>query len=237
MRRTPEVIDTWFDSGRDALRAVALPLRARGRSSAPTSRPTSSARAIDQTRGWFYSLLAIATTVFDELPYRNVIVNEMILDAEGQKMSKSRGNIVDPWQVVREFGADTTRLYLLAASQVWLPKRFDTRAIPEVVGGFLNTLKQTYRFFALYAGELAAGRFPGGARARPRSLAAGAARRDRRPRDRGLGGLRRRPRGCARSWSWSTSSPTGTCVSRAPVSGRRTARPIRPPSRRCTRLW
>src|SRR5262249_7546520 len=97
-------------------------------------------------------LLAIATTAFDQLPYRNVIVNELVLDAEGLKMSKSRGNTTDPWEVVREFGADAVRLYLVSSSQVWLPKRFDSRAIPDAVGGFLNTLKQTYRFFTLYAG-------------------------------------------------------------------------------------
>jgi isoleucyl-tRNA synthetase len=152
MRRRPEVIDTWFDSGAMPYAQWHYPFEheAEFRAHFPAD---FICEAIDQTRGWFYTLLAIATTVFDELPYRNVIVNEMILDVEGIKMSKSRGNIVDPWEVVREFGADLTRLYLLAASQVWLPKRFDARAIPEVVGGFLNTLKQTYRFFALYAGD------------------------------------------------------------------------------------
>ena len=80
-------------------------------------------------------------------------MNELLLDADAQKMSKSRGNVVDPWEVIAEFGADAVRLYLLSASQVWLPKRFDRKGIPEAVGGFLNTLKQTYRFFALYAGE------------------------------------------------------------------------------------
>ncbi|MBW8772708.1 MAG: class I tRNA ligase family protein, partial [Gemmatimonadetes bacterium] len=108
---------------------------------------------VDQTRGWFYSLLAIATTVFDRPAYKNVIVNELVLDPEGQKMSKSKGNVVDPWKVIDEFGADTARLYLLASSQVWLPKRFDLKGIPESVGGFVNTLKNTYSFFSLYAGE------------------------------------------------------------------------------------
>jgi isoleucyl-tRNA synthetase len=105
---------------------------------------------VDQTRGWFYSLLAIATTVFDATAYRHVIVNELVLDPEGQKMSKSRGNVVSPWDMVREFGADTVRLYLLASSQVWLPKRFDERTIPEVAGGFFNTLRNSYKFFADY---------------------------------------------------------------------------------------
>jgi isoleucyl-tRNA synthetase len=152
MRRRPEVIDTWFDSGAMPYAQWHYPFEneAEFRAHFPAD---FICEGIDQTRGWFYSLLAIATTVFDAAPYRNVIVNELILDAEGQKMSKSKGNVVDPHEVVREFGADAARLYLLTVSQVWLPKRFDTRAIPESVGGFLNTLKQTYRFFALYAGE------------------------------------------------------------------------------------
>jgi len=82
-----------------------------------------------------------------------VIVNELVLDPEGQKMSKTRGNVVDPWEMVREFGADLVRLYLLASSQVWLPKRFDRRAIPESAGGFLNTLRNSYTFFAAYSGN------------------------------------------------------------------------------------
>jgi isoleucyl-tRNA synthetase len=105
---------------------------------------------VDQTRGWFYSLLAIATTVFDSPAYRNVVVNELVLDAQGQKMSKTRGNVADPGAAIREFGADTVRLYLLASSQVWAPRRFDSRGIAEQQG-FLNTLKQTYRFYSLYA--------------------------------------------------------------------------------------
>ena len=107
---------------------------------------------VDQTRGWFYSLLAIATTVFDSPAYRNVVVNELVLDADGQKMSKTRGNVADPWAAIREYGADTVRLYLLASSQVWAPRRFDAKGIAEQ-GAFLNTLKQTYRFFSLYAGD------------------------------------------------------------------------------------
>lgn len=152
MRRTPEVIDTWFDSGAMPYAQWHWPFEheAEFRAHFPAD---FICEGVDQTRGWFYSLLAIGTTVFDEAPYRNVIVNELLLDADAQKMSKSRGNVVDPWDVIAEFGADAVRLYLLSASQVWLPKRFDRKGIPEAVGGFLNTLKQTYRFFALYAGE------------------------------------------------------------------------------------
>jgi isoleucyl-tRNA synthetase len=117
---------------------------------------------VDQTRGWFYSLLAIAAGAFDGPAYRHVIVNGLVLDAEGQKMSKTRGNVVDPWEMIGRFGSDTVRLYLLASSQVWLPKRFDQEAIGEVARGFVNQLRNTYKFFADYAGEWS----PAGAPAR-----------------------------------------------------------------------
>ncbi|HLG06051.1 MAG TPA: isoleucine--tRNA ligase [Gemmatimonadales bacterium] len=155
MRRVPEVIDTWFDSG-------AMPS---AQWHYPFEHATEFERhfpadficeGVDQTRGWFYSLLAIGAGVFDRAPYRHVLVNELVLDAEGQKMSKSRGNVVDPDEVVREFGADAVRLFLLAASEVWKTRRFDRAAIAEVAGGFLNTLRNIYTFHALYAG----GRIP-----------------------------------------------------------------------------
>jgi isoleucyl-tRNA synthetase len=152
MRRTPEVIDTWFDSGSMPYAQWHYPFEheAEFKAHFPAD---FICEGVDQTRGWFYSLLAIATTAFDEVAYKHVIVNELVLDPEGQKMSKSRGNVVDPWQMIREFGADTIRVYLLASSQVWLPKRFDRRTIPEVAGGFFNTLRNTYGFFSLYAGD------------------------------------------------------------------------------------
>ena len=151
MRRATEVIDTWFDSGSMPYAQWHYPFEheAEFRAHFPAD---YICEGVDQTRGWFYSLLAIATTVFDGPAYRNVIVNELVLDAEGQKMSKSRGNVVDPWEVLRGFGADTIRLYLVASSQVWQPKRFDERTIPDVAGGFFKTLRNTYNFLALYAG-------------------------------------------------------------------------------------
>lgn len=151
MRRTPEVIDTWFDSG-------AMPY---AQWHYPFEQADQFARhfpadfvceGVDQTRGWFYSLLAIGVTAFDAAPYRHVVVNEMVLDAEGLKMSKSRGNVVAPSELIAEYGVDLIRLYLLASSEVWKPKRFDRRGIPEVAGGFLNTLRNSYNFLALYAG-------------------------------------------------------------------------------------
>ena len=152
MRRTPEVIDAWFDSGSMPYAQWHYPFE-NEEEFARHFPADFICEGVDQTRGWFYSLLAIATGAFDSLAYRHVIVNELVLDAEGQKMSKSRGNVVDPWTMIEQFGADTIRLYLLASSQVWLPKRFDPRTIPDVAGKFFNALKNSYKFFADYAGE------------------------------------------------------------------------------------
>jgi isoleucyl-tRNA synthetase len=152
MRRTPEVIDTWFDSGAMPYAQWHYPFEHQ-EEFASHFPADFICEGVDQTRGWFYSLLAIAVTAFDSPAYRHVIVNELVLDPEGQKMSKSRGNVVNPWDMIEEFGADTIRLYLLASSQVWLPKRFDPRSIPQVAGKFFNALKNSYRFFADYAGD------------------------------------------------------------------------------------
>jgi isoleucyl-tRNA synthetase len=151
MRRVPEVIDTWFDSGAMPWAQWHYPFE-HGEEFARHFPADFISEGIDQTRGWFYSLLAIGATAYDAAPYRNVVVTELILDHEGQKMSKSRGNVADPWELLRDFGADTVRLYLLASSEVWKPKRFDRRAVQEVAGGFLNTLRNSYNFFALYSG-------------------------------------------------------------------------------------
>lgn len=152
-RRTAEVIDTWFDSGAMPWAQWHWPFTS-GEAQATHFPADFICEGVDQTRGWFYSMLAIGTTAFDAAPYRHVIVNELVLDAQGQKMSKSRGNVADPWQVVARHGADAARLYLLLSSQVWLPKRFDESQIADVAGGFLNTLRNTWQFFALYAGPL-----------------------------------------------------------------------------------
>ncbi|HEY3935044.1 MAG TPA: class I tRNA ligase family protein, partial [Gemmatimonadales bacterium] len=151
MRRVPEVIDTWFDSGSMPYAQWHYPFE--HHSEFASHFPADYiCEGVDQTRGWFYSLLAIATAVLDVAPYRNVIVNELVLDASGHKMSKSRGNVVNPWELIAEHGADAARLYLLLSSQVWQPKRFDTGQLTETAGKFLNTLRNTYQFFALYAG-------------------------------------------------------------------------------------
>ncbi len=150
MRRASEVIDTWYDSGSMPYAQWHYPFENQDlfKSHFPAD---YICEGVDQTRGWFYSLLAIAVTVFDSPAYKNVIVNELVLDAEGQKMSKSKGNVVNPWDMIGEFGADTVRWYLLASSQVWLPKRFDKRQIPQVTGDFFRALRNTYEFFRLYA--------------------------------------------------------------------------------------
>jgi len=150
MRRVNEVIDAWFDSGAMPYAQWHYPFdhQADFKSHFPAD---YICEGVDQTRGWFYSLLAIGVTGFDTPVYKHVIVNEHVLDVHGQKMSKSRGNVVDPWKVIGAHGADAVRLYLLGQSQVWLPKRFDEKQIPEVSGGFLNTLRATYDFFRRYA--------------------------------------------------------------------------------------
>ncbi|MBA3317881.1 MAG: isoleucine--tRNA ligase [Gemmatimonadales bacterium] len=159
MRRAPEVIDAWFDSGAMPYAQWHYPFEHEAEFAAHFP-ADFICEGLDQTRGWFYSLLAIATAGFDRPAYRHVIVNGLVLDAAGQKMSKTRGNVVDPWEMIGAFGADTVRLYLLASSQVWLPKRFDQEAIGEVGRGFVNQLRNTYKFFADYAEEWSPGQSP-----------------------------------------------------------------------------
>jgi isoleucyl-tRNA synthetase len=149
-RRTPEVIDVWYDSGAMPFAQFHYPFA--GKETFARFFPADFiCEGVDQTRGWFYSLLAISTLLGLGPSYRNVIVNDLILDAEAQKMSKSRGNVVDPGEAIDEFGADAIRWYLLAASHPWLPKRFDPDAVREVQRKVFDTLRNTYRFFALYA--------------------------------------------------------------------------------------
>ena len=151
MRRVPEVIDAWFDSGAMPYAQWHYPFEHEEKFKAHFP-ADYICEGVDQTRGWFYSLLAIAVGVFDAPAFKNVIVGELVLDAQGQKMSKSRGNVVDPTAVIADAGADALRLYLLGQSQVWLPKRFDAAQIGDLAGGFIKTLRSTYEFFSLYAG-------------------------------------------------------------------------------------
>ena len=108
-------------------------------------------KAIDQTRGWFYTLHAIGTFLFDTPAFKNVLVNELILDKQGQKMSKTKKNTIDPFELLKKFSADTVRWYLVSQSPVWRPTLFDAEGIGEVQRKFFSTLVNTYSFFALYA--------------------------------------------------------------------------------------
>jgi isoleucyl-tRNA synthetase len=109
------------------------------------------AEGIDQTRGWFYVLLVISTFIKGESPFKNVLVNDLLLDSEGKKMSKSRGNIVEPFSTLKEYGSDAVRFYLLYVSPVWTPLKFDMKGLNEVHSKFFNPLKNTYTFFQMYA--------------------------------------------------------------------------------------
>jgi isoleucyl-tRNA synthetase len=151
MRRTPEVVDVWFDSGAMPYAQHHFPFE--NQEAFDRQFPADFiCEGVDQTRGWFYSLLAISTLLGRGPAYRNVVVNDLVLDAEGLKMSKSRGNVVNPWEAIEQFGADAVRWYLLTSSHPWLPKRFDPDGVKEVQRKTFDTLRQTYRFFALYAG-------------------------------------------------------------------------------------
>ena len=169
MKRTPEVIDAWFDSGSMPFAQWHFPFE--NRDKFERYYPADFiAEGIDQTRGWFYSLLAIATglgealpnnllaheahspAVGDTAPYRAVVVNDLVLDAQGQKMSKRLGNIIDPASVIPRYGADAVRLFLTTSSQLWTPRRFDEAGIRDTAGRFLLTFKNVYTgIFAEYA--------------------------------------------------------------------------------------
>ncbi|HET6230512.1 MAG TPA: isoleucine--tRNA ligase [Longimicrobiaceae bacterium] len=150
MRRTPEVIDVWFDSGSMPYAQHHYPFE--NRETFEKQFPADFiCEGVDQTRGWFYSLLAISTLLDKGPAYRNVVVNDLILDAEGLKMSKSKGNVVNPWDAMQQHGADAIRWYLLSSSHPWLPKRFDADGVREVQRKTFDTLRNTYKFFALYA--------------------------------------------------------------------------------------
>ncbi len=150
MTRVKDVIDCWFDSGSMPFAQYHYPFE--NKELWEEQFPADFiCEGIDQTRGWFYSLLAISSFVTGKAPYKKVLVNDLILDAEGQKMSKTKGNSVDPFEMFAEYGADALRWYLLYVSPAWTPTRFDVKGIKEVQSKFFNTLKNTYHFFALYA--------------------------------------------------------------------------------------
>jgi isoleucyl-tRNA synthetase len=148
--RTPELIDAWFDSGAMPFAQYHYPFE--NQELFKENYPADFiCEGIDQTRGWFYTLHAIGTMLFDSVSYKNLIVNELILDKDGLKMSKSRGNTVDPFLLFDKYGADATRWYLITTSPPWKPTLFDEEGIVEVQRKFFGTLVNTYNFFTLYA--------------------------------------------------------------------------------------
>lgn len=150
MTRTKDVIDCWFDSGSMPFAQYHWPFANDGKFE--DQFPADFiCEGIDQTRGWFYTLIIISVFLKGVAPFKNVLVNDLIQDAEGKKMSKSKGNIVEPFTTMKEYGADVVRFYLPYVSPVWTPLRFDINGLKEVYSKFFNPLKNTYSFFALYA--------------------------------------------------------------------------------------
>lgn len=150
MTRTKDVIDCWFDSGSMPFAQYHWPFENDGKFE--DQFPADFiCEGIDQTRGWFYTLIIISVFLKGVAPFKNVLVNDLIQDAEGKKMSKSKGNIVEPFTTMKEYGADVVRFYLPYVSPVWTPLRFDMNGLKEVYSKFFNPLKNTYSFFALYA--------------------------------------------------------------------------------------
>ncbi len=150
MKRVPEVIDCWFDSGAMPFAQHHYPFENQDLFEKQFPADFIS-EAVDQTRGWFYSLLAISTLLFNKAPYKNVIVMGHVQDENGQKMSKSKGNAVDPFDALATYGADAIRWYFYINSAPWLPKRFHGKAVTEGQRKFMGTLWNTYAFFVLYA--------------------------------------------------------------------------------------
>ncbi|MFR3499535.1 MAG: isoleucine--tRNA ligase [Paraclostridium bifermentans] len=150
MTRVTDVIDCWFDSGSMPFAQHHYPFE--NKENFDELFPADFiCEGIDQTRGWFYSLLAISTFVTGKAPYKRVLVNDLVLDKEGKKMSKSRGNTVNPFELFDQYGADALRWYLLYVSPPWTPTRFDVDGLKEVQSKFLGTMKNVYNFFTLYA--------------------------------------------------------------------------------------
>ena len=150
MHRVPEVIDCWFDSGAMPFAQHHYPFENEELFEQQFPADFIS-EAVDQTRGWFYSLMAISTLIFNKSPFKNVIVLGHVQDENGQKMSKSKGNAVDPMEALNKFGADAIRWYFYSNSAPWLPNRFHEKAVLEGRSKFMGTLYNTYAFYVLYA--------------------------------------------------------------------------------------
>ncbi|MGI6722632.1 MAG: isoleucine--tRNA ligase [Anaerovoracaceae bacterium] len=153
MTRIPEVMDCWFDSGAMPFAQQHYPFENKDGFEGEMFPADFICEGIDQTRGWFYSLMAISTFLKGRAPYKNVLVNDLILDKDGKKMSKHVGNTVDPFELFEKYGADATRWYLLHVSPAWSPTRFDEEGLKETVSKFFGTLRNVYNFFVLYSNQ------------------------------------------------------------------------------------
>ena len=150
MTRVTDVMDVWFDSGAMPYAQFHYPFE--NKELWDSQFPADFiAEGVDQTRGWFYVLLVISTILSGESSFKNVVVNDMMLDAKGKKMSKSTGNVIDPVSIMKEYGADAIRFYMLYVSPVWTPLKFDVEGIKEVYSKFFNPFRNTYTFFQTYA--------------------------------------------------------------------------------------
>lgn len=153
MTRITEVMDCWFDSGAMPYAQWHYPFENSENFDEKLFPADFICEGIDQTRGWFYSLMAISTFIKGRSPYRNVLVNDLILDKNGKKMSKSKGNTVDPMALFDKYGADATRWYLLSGSPAWTPTKFDEDGLKETANKFFGTVRNVYNFFTLYANQ------------------------------------------------------------------------------------
>ena len=150
MSRINEVVDCWFDSGSMPFAQYHYPFE--NKELFESQFPADFiCEGIDQTRGWFYSLMVISTFLKGVSPYKNVLVNDLVLDKDGQKMHKSKGNSLSPFEIMEEFGADTLRYYMLYASPVWTPLKFDVEGLKEIYSKYISTFKNAYAFFEMYA--------------------------------------------------------------------------------------
>ena len=153
MTRIVEVMDCWFDSGAMPFAQWHYPFENKEHFEEKLFPADFICEGIDQTRGWFYSLMAISTFIMGKSPYKNVLVNDLILDKNGKKMSKSKGNTVSPFELFDQYGADATRWYLLSVSPAWTPTKFDEDGLKDVVSKFFGTLRNVYNFFVLYSNQ------------------------------------------------------------------------------------
>lgn len=153
MHRIPEVMDCWFDSGAMPFAQWHYPFENAEIFDTELFPASFICEGIDQTRGWFYSLMAISTFIKGTAPYRNVLVNDLILDKNGKKMSKHVGNTINPFEMLDKYGADATRWYLLHTSPAWSPTKFDEDGLKDIVSKFFGTIKNVYNFFVLYSNQ------------------------------------------------------------------------------------